>query len=83
MRILALVSLLIALLAVALLSRHQLAAVRVPASDGAAASRPDPLAAQNADTADQARQVQQQVRDDVNKMMQDRAAQVEQGLEGK
>ncbi len=81
MKVFGLVSLVVALVIVALLARNQLAASRqaVPLAASQAASSAG-VALPDARPGDDARRLQDQVRDDLNKAMQERASQVNQGL---
>ncbi|MBI5924561.1 MAG: hypothetical protein HY836_03095 [Aquabacterium sp.] len=80
MKALGLLSLLLALLIVAVLARKQLSAMHTqgPGSALSAASAAG-LDVPMVDGPEGARRVQQRVQDDVSRMMQDRASQVEQG----
>ena len=80
-RALGLLSLLIALLVVAWLVKHQLSAQHL-AKPAQATSAVDGVAsAPGVSTPAQGRQVQQQVQDDLNRMAQERAKQIDQGVE--
>ncbi len=72
MRILSLVAVMVALLLVALLSKRQLDTVQAPRPAQAASAVHTPA---------QARQVSQQVQDDINRISQERSKQLEQNLE--
>lgn len=74
-------SILLALAIVAILVRSQLAATHQAAPSGAtqAASQAG-VELPKVDNAGDARRVQDQVKDDVNRMMQDRASQVDRGM---
>jgi hypothetical protein len=78
-RALGLLGLLIALLMVGVLLKHQLAATHQPAAAASAnevgASTPDVR------TPAQGRQVQQQVQDDMNRTMQEHSKQIDQSVE--
>ena len=86
MKAFGLLSLLLALLIVAVLARKQLGALRAPgpgsASSGAVGESAAGLEGTRVDNAEDARRVQQRVQNDVDRMMQDRASQVERGAEG-
>lgn len=75
MRILSLVAVMVALLVVALLSKRQLAAVQAPEPAGAVGGT------SAVQTPAKARQMRQQVQDDINRISQERGKQLEQSLE--
>lgn len=81
MRSLSLLSLVVVLLIVAVLVKKQLGAVHSTAPAASAAS--DAVLVPNVSTPQQARQVPQQVKTDVNSMMQNRSGQLDQELENK
>lgn len=82
MKALGLLSLLLALLIVAVLARKQLSATH-QAAPGAAASAASSAGVDlpKVDNAEDARRVQQRVQDDVSHMMQDRASDVARGVD--
>jgi sensor histidine kinase regulating citrate/malate metabolism len=80
-RALGLLSLLIALLVVGLMFKHQLNAQHVQRSVPAASSADGLASAPEISTPAQARQVQQQVQDDLNRLTQERGKQIDQGVE--
>lgn len=81
MRVLGLLSVLLALLIGAVLVKKQLAATHqgAPSTSAAAASTAG-VELPQVRSAEDARRLQDQVKDDVNRMMQDRASQVDRGL---
>lgn len=83
MKALGLLSLLLALLIVALLARRQLSATH-PLAPSAAASAASSAGVDvpQVGNVDDARRVQPRVQDDMNRVMQDRASDVERGLSG-
>lgn len=82
MKALGLLSLLLALLIVAVLARKQLSATH-QAAPGPAASAASSAGVDlpKVDNAEDARRVQQRVQDDVSRMMQDRASDVARGVD--
>lgn len=83
MKALGLLSLLLALLIVALLAKKQLSSTHqlAPGSAASAASSAG-VDVPQIGNADDARRVQQRVQDDMNRLMQDRASDVERSLTG-
>lgn len=81
MRALGFLSILLALVIVAVVAKNQLMATRqaAPSASSQAASQAGVVPPTVGNAAD-ARRVQDQVKDDVNRMMQDRASQVERGM---
>lgn len=83
MKALGLLSLLLALLIVAVLARKQLSATHQGAPSAAASAASSAgVDLPKVDNAEDARSVQQRVQDDVNRMMQDRASDVDRGVDG-
>lgn len=83
MKALGLLSLLLALLIVAVLARKQLSATHQGAPSAAASAASSAgVDLPKVDNAEDARRVQQRVQDDVNRMMQDRASDVDRGVDG-
>lgn len=81
MRAFGFLAILLALVIVAIVAKNQLMATRQasPSAASQAASQAG-VAAPTVNNAADARRVQDQVKDDVNRMMQDRASQVERGM---
>ncbi|MBI3383382.1 MAG: hypothetical protein HY019_15365 [Aquabacterium sp.] len=83
MKALGLLSLLLALLIVAVLTRKQLSATHQGASGVAASAASSAgIDLPKVDNADDARRVQQRVQDDMNRLTQGRASEVDRGVEG-
>ena len=81
MRALGFLSILLALVIVAILAKNQLAATHQTASSASSQATSQAGVAQpKVDNAADARRVQDQVKDDVNRMMQERASQVDRGM---
>ncbi len=81
MRAVGFLSILLALVIVAILAKNQLAATHqtAPSASAQAASKAG-VDLPKVDNAADARRVQDQVKDDVNRMMQERASQVDRGM---
>jgi len=83
MKALGLLSLLLALLIVAVLARKQLSATHQGASSAAASAASSAgVDLPKVDNAEDARRIQQGVQDDVSRMMQSRASDVDRGVDG-
>jgi hypothetical protein len=80
-RALGLLGLLIALLMVGVLLKHQLAATHQPAAAAAASANEVGASTPDVRTPAQGRQVQQQVQDDMNRTMQEHSKQIDQSVE--
>jgi hypothetical protein len=82
LRVLGLLVVLIALLIVGVLSKKQITAVHSAGNPASIAAEGGQPVAPEVNTPEQGRQLQKQIRDDLDRISQDRTKQIDQGVDG-